>query len=250
VIEAAVTPAPISEPRIHVVIPALDEEKSIGLVLGDLPWDLIATVTVGDNGSRDRTAEIATDAGAKVVPATRRGYGSACLAALAALPPTDTPHREIVVFLDADYSDHPDDLPELIAPIATGAALLVIGTRRNPRCEPGALLPQARFGNVLATVLIEVIHGVRFTDLGPFRAIRRDALDALEMSDPDFGWTVEMQVKAAERRFASTEVPVGYRRRVGRSKITGTLRGTFLAGKKILGVILGRAVRRKFEELW
>ncbi len=243
-------PAQIDEPRIHVVIPALDEEESIGAVLGDLPWDRLATVTVGDNGSRDRTREIARAAGATVVDAPRRGYGSACLAALAALPPATCARREIVVFVDADYSDHPGDLPELVAPILDGRAVLVIGTRLNPRCQPGALLPQARFGNRFATALIEAIHGVRFTDLGPFRAIRRDVLASLRMEDPDFGWTVEMQVKAAERGLAVTEVPVGYRRRVGHSKITGTLRGTILAGKKIIGVILGRAMRQKIEEVW
>ena len=243
-------PAPITDPTIFVVLPALNEEESIGLVLADLPRTHVAEIVVGDNGSTDRTAEIARSHGATVVPAARRGYGSACLAALAALPPPsdsggDATCSEIIVFLDADYSDHPGDLPDLLAPIIAGEAVLVIGTRMNPRCEPGALLPQARFGNWLATALIERIYGVTYTDLGPFRAIRRDAFDALEMADPDFGWTVEMQVKGAEIGLISTEVPVGYRKRVGRSKITGTLRGTFLAGKKILGVILGRSLRRR-----
>ena len=227
-----------------MILPALDEEASIGLVLDDLPRDLVAKIVVGDNGSTDRTAEIARSKGATVVDAPRRGYGSACLAALAALPPPEQSDEEIVVFLDADYSDHPEDLPDLLAPLLRGEALIVIGTRMNPRCEPGALLPQAQFGNWLATSLIESFFGVEYTDLGPFRAIRRDAFDALQMSDPDFGWTVELQVKGAERGLVSIEVPVGYRRRVGRSKITGTIRGTFLAGKKILGIILGRAFVR------
>ena len=235
-----ILPHPIDQPQIYVVIPALNEEKSIGAVLTELPWSQLAGVYVGDNRSTDRTREIATAAGATVIDGPRRGYGSACLSALAALPPPEVHASEIIVFLDGDHSDHPGDLPDLVQPIISGEVLLVIGTRVNPRCEPGALLPQARFGNWLATTLIEIIHGVRYTDLGPFRAIRRDAFEALAMSDPDFGWTVELQVKAAERRFPSTEVPVGYRKRVGRSKITGTVRGTFLAGKKILGTILGR----------
>lgn len=242
-------PAPIARPRVHVIIPALDEEASIGLVLDDLPRSLCTTITVGDNGSTDRTREMARAHGANVVDAPRRGYGSACLAALAALPPAEDASGEIIVFLDADRSDHPEDLPDLLAPIVRGEAVVVIGTRCNPRCEPGAMLPQARFGNWLATALIEINHGVTFTDLGPFRAVRRDVFDALDMQDPDFGWTVELQVKAAERGLACTEVPVGYRRRVGRSKITGTLRGTFLAGRKILGIILVRAVRRLFRDL-
>ena len=230
-----------------MVLPALNEEGSIGLVLDDLPRENVAAIVVGDNGSTDRTAEIARSKGATVVDAPRRGYGSACLAALAALPAPERADEEIVVFLDADYSDHPEDLPTLLDPIVRGEAVIVIGTRMNPRCEPGALLPQAQFGNWLATTLIASFFGVEYTDLGPFRAIRRDAFEALEMSDPAFGWTVELQVKGAERGLVSTEVPVGYRKRVGRSKITGTVRGTFLAGKKILGIILGRALSRPWN---
>jgi glycosyltransferase involved in cell wall biosynthesis len=240
----SLTPAPIEEPVVHVVMPALDEEAAIGAVIAEIPRRHVAGIYVGDNGSRDRTAEIARASGATVVEAARRGYGSACLAALAALPPAEDRTKEIIVFLDADHSDHPEDLPSLLAPILSGRALVVIGSRVNPRCEKGALLPQARFGNWLATRLLRLLYGVRYTDLGPFRAIRRDAFDLLGMRDPDFGWTVELQARAARLGLPSTEVPVGYRRRVGRSKITGTIRGTVRAGVKIIGVILTERLRR------
>jgi len=219
-------------PRVGVVIPALNEEASIGLVLADLPWPRLTAVIVADNGSTDATAERARAAGATLVHASRRGYGSACLAGIAALPPC-----EFVVFLDADYSDHPDELPALLAPLLEGRAELVIGSRALGRSEAGALLPQQRFGNWLATRLMRLLWRVDVTDLGPFRAITRDALRTLEMCDPDFGWTVEMQVKAVQRGLRVVEVPVSYRRRVGVSKIAGTLDGTLRAGHKILFTI-------------
>ena len=232
---------------VEIVIPVLDEEESIALVLDSLPRQYFDGITVADNGSTDRTAEIARDRGVTVVEAPRKGYGSACMVALASLPTAADPSREVVVFIDGDFSDYGEDLPDLLAPIVDGDFEMVIGSRVNPRCLPGALPPQARIGNALAVFLIDTLFGVRYSDLGPFRAIRRDALDRLQMADPDFGWTVEMQMKAAHLRIPSTEVPVGYRKRVGRSKITGTVRGTFLAGYKILVTILILGYKARFS---
>lgn len=217
------------------MIPALDEEASIGLVLGALPHPLVRRVVVADNGSRDRTADVASAAGAEVVTAARRGYGSACLTGLAHLRETGAPG--IVVFVDADFSDHPEELPQLVAPILAGDADMVIGSRVRGAREPGALLPQARAGNLVACLLIRLLYGHRYTDLGPFRAIRWEALERLQMQDPNFGWTAEMQVKALRRGLRVAEVPVSYRKRVGVSKITGTIKGTVLAGYKILTTV-------------
>ena len=216
------------------VVPALDEAVAIGGVIESLPRGLIRRVVVCDNGSRDGTGDVARARGATVVREERRGYGSACLAALAVVR-RDPP--EAVLFLDADGSDDPRDAAALLNPIAEGRADLVIGSRTLGRREPGALLPQARFGNWLATGLIRRFYGARWTDLGPFRAVRWTSLERLAMRDPDFGWTVEMQVKAARARLRSLEVPVSYRRRIGRSKISGTLTGASRAGAKILGTI-------------
>jgi glycosyltransferase involved in cell wall biosynthesis len=218
------------------VIPALNEERSLPLVLADLPRPPVRRVVVADNGSSDGTARVARAAGAVVVDAPRPGYGSACLAGLDWLRRNDPP--EIVVFLDADYSDHPEELPRLVAPILAGDADLVIGSRVLGEREPGALLPQARMGNLVACWLIRWLYGHRYSDLGPFRAIRWPALERLAMRDPDFGWTAEMQVKALRHRLRVAEVPVSYRRRVGVSKITGTLIGTLRAGHKILWTVL------------
>ena len=222
------------------VVPALDEAEAIGGVLDSLPGDLLRRVVVCDNGSRDGTGEIARARGAVVVREERRGYGSACLAALAVMR-RDPP--EAVLFLDADGSDDPRDAESLLGPIAEGRADLVIGSRVLGRREPGALTPQARFGNWLATGLIGRFYGVPWTDLGPFRAVRWSALEGLAMRDPDFGWTVEMQVKAARAKLRSIEVPVSYRRRIGRSKISGTLTGASRAGAKILGTIAVDLIR-------
>ena len=218
--------------RISVVIPALNEADALPNVLRDLPWDRLEQVIVVDNGSTDATAEVARAGGADVVHEPRRGYGQACLTGIAALRRTD-----VVVFVDADYSDHPDQLDEVVAPILAGKADMVIGSRSLGEAEAGALTPQQRWGNALAVALIRWLYRVRYTDLGPFRAIRADALRTLRMRDTSYGWTVEMQVKAARQRLRTTEVPVRYRRRIGVSKISGTIRGTILAGWFILTTI-------------
>ncbi|MBZ0273053.1 glycosyltransferase family 2 protein [bacterium] len=219
--------------RVAIVIPALNESASIGLVLSEIPRDLAGRVIVADNGSTDGTAAIAREHGAIVVAEPHRGYGAACLAGLAALS-ADPP--DVVLFLDADRSDYPEDARAVLEKIAEGYDL-VIGSRAR-LAGPGALLPQARFGNRLATFLIRVLFGVRFTDLGPLRAVTWKALSCIAMEDRGFGWTVEMQARAARLRLRCTEVDVRYRKRHGdKSKVTGTLRGTVMAGAKILYVI-------------
>lgn len=231
---------------VDVVIPALNEEDSLPLVLDDLarlPDGAVRRVVVADNGSTDGTARAAREGGAVVVGAPRKGYGSACLAGLEWLRRNDPP--AVVVFLDADYSDHPDELPRLSEPIHADGVDLVIGSRVLGEREPGALLPQARAGNLVACALIRLLYGHRFTDLGPFRAARWEALERLRMDDPDFGWTAEMQVKALRYGLRVVEVPVSYRKRVGVSKITGTIQGTVRAGYKILWTVLRHAFGRR-----
>ena len=227
--------------RAAVVIPVFNEREPLPLVVGAIPRERVGEIVVVDNGSTDGTPLVARDLPVRLVREDRRGYGSACLAGIAAL--TASP-PDVVVFLDGDFSDHPEEMPALLDAIAAGADL-VIGSRARGRREPGALLPQARFGNALACFLIDRIFGHRFTDLGPFRAIRWDALTALGMEDRTFGWTVEMQVKAVRQGLAIAEVPVSYRRRIGVSKITGTVSGTVKAGAKILWTIARYGVARK-----
>jgi glycosyltransferase involved in cell wall biosynthesis len=220
-------------PSVAVVIPVFNERDSLPLVVGDIPKESVSQILVVDNGSTDGTDAIARGLPVRLVRETRRGYGSACLAGLAALaaaPP------EIVVFLDGDYSDHPEEMPLLLEAIRDGADL-AIGSRLLGRREPKALLPQARFGNALACLLIRLLYGHRYTDLGPFRAVRWDALLRIGMEDTTFGWTCEMQVKALRAGLHVVDVPVSYRRRVGVSKITGTVSGTLRAGAKILWTI-------------
>jgi glycosyltransferase involved in cell wall biosynthesis len=222
-------------PVIDVIIPAYNEEESIGLVLDALPRDRVRRVVVADNNSKDRTASVACEHGAVVVPAPRQGYGSACLAALAYVR-HDPP--DVVVFIDADFSDDPTELPLIAEPIEAGRAQMVIGSRTLKPQPPGAFTPQQRFGNQLACTLMRLLFRVRFTDLGPFRAITWDALEHLQMCDPNYGWTVEMQIKAAKRGLRFEEVAVNYRpRKFGESKVSGSLKGTVLAGYKILLLI-------------
>jgi glycosyltransferase involved in cell wall biosynthesis len=237
-------PSPSSDPPVvAVLIPALDEERALPLVLRDLPRASAAgalafrvrEIIVVDNGSTDGTADAARAAGATVILEPRRGYGAACLAGLshlASVPPT------AVVFLDADHSDDPAELPDVLAPILRGEADLVIGSRVCGTLEPGALTPLQAFGNRLAGALLRGLFGVRATDLGPFRAIRWEALERLRMRDRDYGWTVEMQARAARAGLRVAEVAVRYRRRAaGRSKVSGTLSGVLGAGWKILFTI-------------
>jgi glycosyltransferase involved in cell wall biosynthesis len=224
--------------NVLVIIPAYNEADSIARVIADLPRDWQRGVIVADNNSTDATADVARSAGGTVVPAPVQGYGSACLAAMAyvkALPLDQQP--DIIAFVDADYSDHPDQLPLLIEPILHGQADFVLGSRMLKAQPRGALLPQAIFGNKLACFLMRILFKQRYTDLGPFRAIRWPALQQLKMVDTNFGWTVEMQIKAARRRLRILEIPVDYRPRIGQSKITGTLTGTVRAGYKILYTI-------------
>jgi glycosyltransferase involved in cell wall biosynthesis len=223
--------------RIDVVIPALDEEAALPRVLAEIPG-FVRRVVVADNGSTDRTAERARATGAQVVHEPERGYGAACLRALEHLA-ADPP--DVVVFLDADYSDHPAEMARLLEPIVAGRAELVVGSRVRGVAASGALTPQQRVGNRIACLALARLYGARYTDLGPFRAIRWTALSALDMRDRNFGWTVEMQLKAARCGLRHAEVPVSYRKRIGRSKISGTLRGTLLASYTILSVLARHA---------
>ncbi len=223
-----------------VIIPALNEENSIAQVIGEIP-EWVDRVLVADNGSTDRTAEVALSVGGEVVDAPERGYGSACLAGIAeAGEGTD-----ILIFVDGDLADYPDRMATLVDPIVHQQVEMVIGSRVLGGAEPGALTVAQRFGNSFACFLIRLFWGVRHTDLGPFRAITREALERLDMQDRNFGWTVEMQVKAAQYGMKVVEVPVPYRRRIGVSKISGTIRGTVAAGTKIIWVILRSAIQRR-----
>ncbi|MEQ9103371.1 MAG: glycosyltransferase family 2 protein [Rhodothermales bacterium] len=224
---------------IDVIIPALNEEASLPRVLADIPGS-VRRVVVADNGSTDRTADVARDAGATVVHEPKRGYGHACLAGMALLE-ADPP--DIVVFLDGDYSDYPEELTRLTAPITEGRADFVVGSRTRGERTPGALLPQAIFGNWLACTLMRWIWGTSWTDLGPFRAVRHADLQRLDMQDTTYGWTIEMQIKAATAGLRTEEIPVSYRSRIGQSKVTGTVSGTIKAGIWILGTIARYAIR-------
>lgn len=224
--------------NIKVIIPAYNEAESVGLVVQAIPKDLVSEVIVVNNNSRDETANVARQAGATVLDEPRQGYGHACLKGmdyLARLPIEQQP--DMVVFIDADNSDYPEEMPLVVAPILNEGMDMVIGSRALGNREQGAMMPQQVFGNWLATRLIRWLYGVRFTDLGPFRAITWHALQALQMQDKTYGWTVEMQVKAAKQGLQCTEVPVNYRKRIGVSKVSGTVKGTMGAGYKIIKTI-------------
>jgi glycosyltransferase involved in cell wall biosynthesis len=222
-----------TKPIIDVIIPAYNEEQSIGLVLDEIPKSWVRNVVVANNNSSDRTGEVAEAHGAIIVFQPEPGYGNACLKAMEFIAQQEV-KPDIIVFLDGDHSDYPEQLPDVVKPILDNKADMVIGSRALGKSESGSLTPQQVFGNWLATRMLRLFYGVKFTDLGPFRAIRYESLLQLNMVDRNYGWTVEMQIKAAKQKLRSVEVPVDYRVRIGESKVSGTLKGTIGAGYKII----------------
>lgn len=223
--------------KVVVIIPAYNEENAVGKVVGAIPKDWVTEIVVVNNNSNDQTPLVAREAGATVIEQPLQGYGNACLKGLDYLEKMENP-PDIVLFLDADYSDYPEESPLLLEPIMAGEVDMVIGSRNLGNREKGAMTPQQIFGNWLATTLIKWFYGVVYTDLGPFRAIRYEALLQINMQDKTYGWTVEMQVKAAKLKMKTKEVAVSYRNRIGHSKISGTIKGTILAGYKIITTII------------
>lgn len=221
---------------IRVIIPAFNEENGVGQVVNEIPKQLVAEIIVVNNNSNDKTSEVAQAAGATVLDEPKAGYGRACLKGMDYLTKIQG-RTDIVVFLDADHSDYPEEMTILIQPILDDKADLVIGSRALGNKERGSMTPQQIFGNWLATRLLKLFYNVTFTDLCPFRAIRYDKLLALNMQDKTYGWTVEMQVKAAKQKMRCAELPVRYRKRIGYSKVSGTVKGTVLAGYKIITTI-------------
>lgn len=224
------------KPNVVVIIPAYNESQAVGKVIADIPKKEVSLIIVVDNNSNDNTARSAADAGALVLKELRQGYGYACLKGIDYVQSMGL-NPDILVFLDSDYSDHPDQLPALIAPIIEGNADMVIGSRALGARERGSMTLPQQFGNWLATALIKRFYGVSYTDLGPFRAIKWPVLLAMDMRDTTYGWTVEMQLKAAKSKLRIAEVPVDYRVRIGYSKVSGTVKGTLLAGYKIITTI-------------
>jgi len=221
---------------IDVIIPVYNEADSIGKVLAEIPTDLVRNIVVCDNGSTDNTAEKAKNNSVIVVTENKKGYGNACLKGMDYISNLHI-KPDIVVFLDGDYSDFPEEMRALVQPILRDDVDLVIGSRALGNMESGAMMPQQIFGNWLATHLIKLVYNYHFTDLGPFRAIKYESLVRMKMQDKTFGWTVEMQVKAAKMKLKTYEVPVKYRKRIGKSKVSGTIKGTILAGYKIIWTI-------------
>jgi glycosyltransferase involved in cell wall biosynthesis len=226
-----------SKPSVFVIIPAFNEQNAVCNVISEIPKHLVSEVIVVNNGSTDDTVKQAQLCGARVLDEPRKGYGFACLKGMEYLKENYASSKDIVVFLDADYSDYPEEMIKLVEPIETNMADLVIGSRALGKKEGGSMTPQQIFGNWLATTLLNFFYKVKFTDLGPFRAIRFDHLMNIGMADTTYGWTVEMQLKAAKAGLRCTEVPVNYRRRIGKSKVSGTVKGTIMAGYKILWTI-------------
>ncbi|MEO6539326.1 MAG: glycosyltransferase family 2 protein [Ferruginibacter sp.] len=224
------------KPIIVVIIPAYNEENSIAKVVHDIPPGLVQQVIVVNNNSNDATDLNARNAGATVLHEKRPGYGFACLKGITYLKESGS-SPDIVIFIDADYSDHPEEMPLLLKPIVEDKMDLVIGSRALGKKEKGSMTMQQVFGNWLATGLLKIIYNIQYTDLGPFRAIRYDKLLEINMQDTTYGWTVEMQLKAAKLKMNICEVPVNYRKRIGFSKISGTLKGSVLAGYKIITTI-------------
>lgn len=227
---------PVPQPLIDVIIPAYNEQDSIDKVVMDIDRKLVREVVVVNNNSTDSTSEKATLAGATVLDELEQGYGAACLKGMSYLKTKSIP-PDILVFIDGDYSDYPGEIPEVIEPILKNDMDFVIGSRELGQRENGAMMPQQIFGNWLATRLMKLFYGVTFTDLGPFRAIKWEKLLQLGMRDRNYGWTVEMQLKAAKHKLKCTEVPVRYRKRIGVSKVSGTVKGTVMAGYKIITTI-------------
>ncbi|MGX1931257.1 glycosyltransferase family 2 protein [Flagellimonas sp. 2504JD4-2] len=221
--------------EIKVIIPAVNEGDSIGKVVSELPKS-VSEVIVVNNGSTDDTLENAQKAGATVLTENQRGYGFACLKGMDYIA-KQSKQPDIIVFIDGDYSDYPEELDNVVAPILEKDIDFVVGARKKSLREPGSMTPQQVFGNQLATFLMRLLFRAKFTDLGPFRAIKYDKLIALEMQDKTYGWTVEMQLKILRRKMSYIEVPVRYKRRIGVSKVSGTVKGTIFAGIKILGWI-------------
>lgn len=223
--------------KIRVIIPAYNEEKSIARVIREIPANLVSEIIVVNNGSSDHTADTARMAGATVLDEPARGYGNACLKGMSYIREKADDTTEIVVFMDGDHSDYPEEMKGMTDLIIAGKADLVIGSRTLGEREKGSMTPQQIFGNWLSTRLMNGLYGAEFTDLGPFRAIRWKSLKHLEMEDRNYGWTIEMQIKAIKKGLKCMEIPAGYRRRIGTSKVSGTLTGSVLAGIKIIRVI-------------
>jgi len=220
--------------KIGVIIPAYNEEQSIGKVVSDIPGKIVSEIVVINNNSTDKTKEVAIEAGAIVLDESFQGYGASCLTGIEYLKSTKT---DIIVFLDGDYSDYPGEIENLITPILNENYDFIIGSRILGKREKGALPPQSRIGSVIAGLLIQLFWKTRYTDLGPFRAIKTEKLIKLNMKDKWYGWTVEMQIKAIKKGLRLKEVPVSYRKRIGKSKVTGTIKGIFMASVIILKTI-------------
>lgn len=224
------------KPDIKVIIPAFNEQNAVGLVIDEIPESLVSEVIVVDNGSFDNTFDTAASKGATALKEEKRGYGNACLKGIKYISELES-KPDIVVFLDGDHSDYPEEMHNLVRPIIEDGFDMVIGSRNLGKREKGSMTVQQVFGNWLATTLIKMFYGIKYTDLGPFRAIGYKQLMAIDMQDKTYGWTVEMQLKAARKKMNILEVPVNYRKRIGVSKVSGTIKGTIGAGYKIITTI-------------